>query len=94
LPSGSRTKARRALDSEERQLALVVVGDKLAAVVVAELEVGSDAFGEGAETGTHSLAQRLERLEPGAWLPATTTEVVARRRPRRAAWMPTHSVEQ
>ncbi len=39
------------------------------------------------------LAERLERLEAGAWLPATTLVVVAERRPRRAAWMPRHSVE-
>ena len=86
LPSGARTNAG--------ELALVVVGDELTAVVVAELQAAGDALGEAAEGGTHTLAQRLERLEAGAWLPATTTEVVAERRPRRAAWMPTHSVEQ
>src|SRR5687767_15075719 len=64
LPSGSRTKAGE-LDAEEGQLALVVVGDELAAVVVAELEAAGDALGKGAEADTHTLAQRLERLEPG-----------------------------
>src|SRR5918996_1099539 len=58
-------EGRRALDAEEGQLALVVVGDELTAVVVAELEAAGDARAEGAEAGTHSLAQRLERLEPG-----------------------------
>jgi hypothetical protein len=54
----------RALDAEEGQLKLVVVGDELAAVVVAQLQAARDALGEGAEAGAHALAERLERLEP------------------------------
>ena len=53
----------RACDAEEGKLALEVVGDELAAVVVAQLQAIRDALAEGAETGAHGLAQRLERLE-------------------------------
>ena len=84
----------RARDAEEGEFALEVVGDVLAAVIVAKLEASCDASSEGTEAGANTLPDRLEGLEPGAWLPATTTEVVAERRPRRAAWMPRHSVEQ
>jgi hypothetical protein len=84
----------RRRDAEEGELALEVVGNELTAVVVTELEAMGDSIGEAAEAGAHALADRLEGLEAGAWLPATTTEVVAERRPRRAAWMPTHSAEQ
>jgi hypothetical protein len=55
LPSGSRTKAG--------ELALVVDGDELAAVVVAHPETACDALGEGTEAGAHALTERLERLE-------------------------------
>jgi hypothetical protein len=55
-------EGRRAFDAEEFELALV--RDELAAVVVAQLQATRDALAEGAEAGAHSLAQRLERLEP------------------------------
>src|SRR5512132_2059647 len=55
----------RALDAEEFELALVVVGDELAAVVVAQLQTTRDALGEGTKAGAHALAERLERLEAG-----------------------------
>jgi hypothetical protein len=58
-------EGRRAFDAEEGELALVVVGDELAAVIVADLQAAGDARGEAAEAGTHPLAQRLQRLEPG-----------------------------
>ena len=48
LPSGSRTKAGE-LDAEEGDLALEVVGDELAAVIVAQLQAARDPLGEGAE---------------------------------------------
>ena len=54
----------RAFDPEEGELPLVVIGDELAAVIVAQLQGTRDALGEGAEAGAHALAQRLERLEP------------------------------
>jgi hypothetical protein len=68
----------RARDAEEGELALEVVGDELAAVIVTQPQAARDALGEGAEADAHPLAERLERLEP---------------RRRRAAWIPRHSVE-
>ena len=55
----------RRRDAEEGELALEVVGDELAAVVVAQLEARSDALGEGAEAGADTLPDRLEGLEAG-----------------------------
>jgi hypothetical protein len=72
-------ESRRARDAEEGERALVVVGDELAAVVVAS-------------------------FRPPAMPPAKPPKVVrtpwrsassaSKRVARRAAWMPTHSVEQ
>ena len=55
----------RARDAEEDELRLVVVGDELAAVIVAQLQAARDPLGERAEAGAHALAKRLERLEAG-----------------------------
>jgi hypothetical protein len=63
----------RARDAEEGDLPLVVVGDELAAVIVAQLQAARDPLGERAEAGTDTLAERLERLDSGAWLPGATT---------------------
>jgi hypothetical protein len=49
--------------SSRCQLALVVVGDELTPVVVADLQTVGDALGGAAEGGGHTLAQRLESLE-------------------------------
>ena len=91
---GLTDEGRRALDAEEAELALIVMGDELAAMVVADLQATGDTLGESAEAGAHALTKGLERLEPARLaLPATTSVVVAERRARRAAWMPRHSVE-
>src|SRR4051794_41748058 len=63
LPSGSRTKGRRAFDAEETDLGLEVVADVLTAVVVAEPKAGSDALGEAAMALADGLPDRLEGLE-------------------------------
>src|SRR4051794_40661382 len=55
----------RALDAEEGQLLLEVVGHVLRAVVVADGEAGGDGAGEAAEMAAHALADGLERLEAG-----------------------------
>jgi len=39
------------------------MGDELAAVVVAQLEAGSDPAGKAAEAGADTLPDRLEGLE-------------------------------
>ena len=56
---------RRRRDAEEGELALEVVGDELATMVMAKLQAGSNVLGEGAEAGADALADRLERLKPG-----------------------------
>jgi predicted regulator of Ras-like GTPase activity (Roadblock/LC7/MglB family) len=68
LPSGSRTKAR-ARDAEEGQLALLVVGDELTAVVVAgsSVDVKEDALevrirAEGLASLVGELRQQGERI--------------------------------
>ena len=73
LALGLAHEGGRARDAKEGELALEVVGDGLAAVIVAQLQAGSDVLADGTEGEAHALAQRLERLEPGAWLPGATT---------------------
>jgi len=53
----------RACDAEEGELALEVVGDELAAVIVAQLQAMGAAFAEGAEGEPHGLPERFERLK-------------------------------
>ena len=56
----------RARDAEEKdELALEVVGDELAAVVVAQLQAVGGGLAEGTKQVPHGLAERLERFEPG-----------------------------
>ncbi len=54
-------EGRRARNAEEGQLALKVMGDVLAAVIVADLQAAGDALGEGAEAGAYPLAIPLKR---------------------------------
>ena len=65
LPSGSRTKAGELAMPRKASSGLVVIGDELAAVIVAQLQAAGDPLGEGAEAGAHALTERLERLEAG-----------------------------
>ena len=75
----ARAESRRALDAEEGELALVVVGDELTAVVVAELQAAS---------GAPAKPPKAVRT------PWRSGSSASKRVARRAAWMPTHSVEQ
>lgn len=58
-------EGRRALDAEEGDLGLEVVGHVLAAVVMAQGEPRGDTGGEGPEPFPHALADRLQGLEAG-----------------------------
>ena len=53
----------RRRDAEEGELALEVVGNELAAVIVAQLEAGSHALREAAEAGADTLSDRFEGFE-------------------------------
>lgn len=62
---GLANERRLALEAEEVELALEVVGDELAAVIVAQPGAGGDRFAEGTEAVVHGLAQRLQGVEAG-----------------------------
>jgi len=61
---GRAHKAGTRLDAKERDLGLEVVADVLRAVIMAQPQGGGDARLETAVDGPHTLADRLERLEP------------------------------
>jgi hypothetical protein len=50
----------RTLDAEEAELALIVMCDELAAVIVADLQASGDTLGEGAEAGAQLRVESWE----------------------------------
>ena len=81
VPFRGADEHRRTLDPEDRQLLLKGPGDVLAAVIVPNRQAVRGPGGERPEALAHPLPKRLEGLEAGG-------------PPGRAAWRPTHSVEQ
>src|SRR5512143_900195 len=56
-------EAGRAGDTEEGDLVLKVMGHVVRSMIVAELQTGGEAFGDGTKVVPHALADRLQRLE-------------------------------
>ena len=65
LPSGSPHETRRALDAEERDLLLKVVGQIVRPVVVPEPEPAGHAVADLTEAFADALADRLQGLKSG-----------------------------
>src|SRR3982750_5007040 len=66
VPLGGPHEGRRTRDAQEGKLLLEGVGHVLASVIVPDGQTVRDLFGESAEAATHTLADRLERLEAGS----------------------------
>ena len=78
LPSGSRTKTRRALDAEERHLLLKVVSQIVRPVVVPKTQPAGDALANRAEAGADALADRLQGLKSGPALGRMQADALGR----------------